>query len=158
MMDAPRPFERGERLSAARLNGSLDVRVRDVVGGPYIKCSRLGDRVSVSLAVDKLLERIPRTLWIGQITGNAAGGGKYQAKSIGGGSSAVATGNLAASDLGTLASAVDVLFLNLEEVGDSTHVLTEDSSTPYATGKIIGRTAEGLAIVAGLSIESGCDE
>lgn len=99
--------------------------------------------------------RRAQEIWIGQITGNAAGGGKYDAKSITGGSTAGPTGNLSVSDLGTLASSVDTLFFNLEEFGMSSHVLTDDSKTPLGIGVVIG-AHEGKAIVAGISILQGC--
>lgn len=68
-------------------------------------------------------------LWV-KITGNETGGGKYQGKSYthDGTSDVAATGNLAESELGTLASAVDCRVLNFAEEGQSTHDLT--SGTP----------------------------
>lgn len=97
--------------------------------------------------------------FIGIITGNATGGGKYYGKQIiAAGAAVSASTNLTQSDIGTLATET-VLFLNLEEVGRSSHVLTELGSTPYFIGRIIGYSTEATPklVVVGLSIQSaGC--
>lgn len=64
-------------------------------------------------------------VWV-KITGNETGGGKYQGKSYthDGTTDIAATGNLAESELGTLAAAVDCRVLNYAEEGETTHDLT----------------------------------
>lgn len=95
-------------------------------------------------------------LIIGVITSNATGGGKYYGKQIipQGAAVNVAT-NLAQSDIGTLSDDT-IVFLNLEEIGASTHVLTENSELPYFVGRVIAYSTEATPklVVAGYSIIS----
>lgn len=69
--------------------------------------------------------KVSRLIWV-KITGNETGGGKYQGKSYthDGTTDVAATGNVAESELGTLASAVDCRVLNFAEEGETTHDLT----------------------------------
>jgi hypothetical protein len=66
-----------------------------------------------------------RLIWV-KITGNETGGGKYQGKSYthDGTTDVAATGNVAESELGTVASTVDCRVLNYAEEGETTHDLT----------------------------------
>jgi hypothetical protein len=66
-----------------------------------------------------------RLIWV-KITANETGGGKYQGKSYthDGTTDVAATGNVAESELGTVASAVDCRVLNYAEEGETTHDLT----------------------------------
>jgi hypothetical protein len=66
-----------------------------------------------------------RLIWV-KITANETGGGKYQGKSYthDGTTDVAATGNVAESELGTVASTVDCRVLNYAEEGETTHDLT----------------------------------
>jgi hypothetical protein len=66
-----------------------------------------------------------RLIWV-KITGNETGGGKYQGKSYAhdGTTDVAATGNVAESELGTVATDVDCRVLNYAEEGETTHDLT----------------------------------
>lgn len=120
---------------------------------PQVK-SLIADRPATSGGLRGLLSRLPGRdrEWRGKITANHAQGGTYYAKTIYGPAKEPAS-TLAESDLGTIASTADTIFLNLEEVGSATHVLTEESATPYALGFVIGATNE-YRVVAGFSILS----
>jgi hypothetical protein len=68
--------------------------------------------------------KVSRLIWV-KITGNETGGGKYTGKSYthDGTTDVAGTGNLAESELGTLASTVDCRIVNYAEVGAATHDL-----------------------------------
>lgn len=96
------------------------------------------------------------------ITGNAAGGGKYFGRLLRAQVSAPRvspTGNLTEEEVGIAGTSDDVLFLNLEEVGLESHVLTEGDSSPYAIGHCRGYSTEApkKLVVVGLSLLSGCE-
>lgn len=95
-----------------------------------------------------------------KIVSNCAGGGKYKAKIFDTNKSDgfSESGNLSESMIGTVTAATfDAYAMNLEEVGASSHVLTEGSNTPLALGvfvrfKVSGTTA--YPVFAVLSILS----
>ena len=60
-MSRPTPFTRRQRLTADALNRAVDDRTRFNSADGYIETSRLGDKQSFKLNVDKLLERIPKS-------------------------------------------------------------------------------------------------
>lgn len=85
-----------------------------------------------------------------KITGNAAGGGKYTGKTVdpsGVTSDVSGSGNLAESDLGTVAGSNDVLALNFDEVGQSTHILSTSYLPLVFVGYLIKTNSDGTKVV-----------
>ncbi len=81
-------------------------------------------------------------------TSNADGGGKYNGKSIGGFPTVSASGNLSASDIGTISANEDLLCLNLREEGRSTHDVVFAGFLPLTfIGLITGTTSDGKTVV-----------
>jgi len=107
-------------------------------------------------AIRKKIFAAPKTAITFKITGDASGGGKYYGRSFTGAIGTAATGNLAESDLGTLATADNLLIFNLQELGQSTHELT--AGTPkvkYFTGHIKGKAEDGKTLVWFNGIDAG---
>ena len=96
-----------------------------------------------------LVERTEETQIRFKISSNASGGGKYNGKSVTGGSIASDTVDLAESDFGTINSTEDLLCLNVREVGKSTHDISNSTYLPLIfIGDVIGMTSDNKQIVA----------
>jgi hypothetical protein len=127
-MFEPDPFVRG--AGHEKLNRELGKRPHAIEGSDYIAVNRTGGRMTVSVRVDKLRERMGGRGSGGvlvKVISDAAGGGKYIGREwITSTSSAVValTGNLTEAELGQTGT-TDILILNTSEVGESTHALTE---------------------------------
>ncbi len=99
----------------------------------------------------------------GLITSNAAGGGKYNGKSITITPGDVsASGDLDVSDLGTLSSTEDCLVLDMSEMGlaDGGHYLTETVNTDqfaiYFEGWLLQTNSDGKKVVVIDKQWAGC--
>lgn len=99
----------------------------------------------------------------GLITGNASGNGKYTGKSFNDITTDVsASGTLAESDCGTLATSNDCLILNLTELGSSTtgHDLTAAANTSqfslYFVGRLLRVNSDGTKVVQIAQTYTGC--
>jgi hypothetical protein len=75
-----------------------------------------------------------------KVTGNASGAGEYNARSVTGACTADPSANLTAPPTGmTVATADDLLFLNLPEAGTTMHAIP---SGTFAAGIVVGATSE----------------
>jgi hypothetical protein len=84
-----------------------------------------------------------------KVTSAASGGGKYNGRIWPLPTTAIAaTGNLAATELGTDPGSDNALILNNQEVGKSTHDLTTATVVvQFFNGIIIGATSDGITVV-----------
>jgi hypothetical protein len=134
------------------------------------RTAAVGDVVEMELANYTTGTPTPVYLfWVGgaqlihvHVTAAASGGGKYDAKSYSGAPVVAPTGNLAASDLGTLSGTTDCLVLNMQEVGAATHELTAGSPVVADfVGWWRGMTAEAtprkIVYITGID-SGGCTE
>lgn len=107
---------------------------------------------------DWILKSIGSTVTIGRVDEDAAAGGKYFGDTI-------SVANNTPIDDTTDADAAEFstggtpcMFINLEEEGESTHILTEGAMTPLWIGVRVG-TFEDMPVYAGFSLKStSCTE
>jgi hypothetical protein len=94
-----------------------------------------------------------------KVTGAESGGGKYTGRVLAWGGAPAATGDLAESDVGGVPAADDALIENLNEVGQSTHALTDASNTyeNLFLGSVRGITDDGRWAVAINGFFGGCE-
>lgn len=126
-MPLPSPFNRGEKLSADRLNRAFDARVGQITGdNRFVEVSLAGDKATVRLNLEALLAQIPKlSPFPIRLTGTELGAGKYTAVVIDRTAGDVTTDDdLVADDFGD--DGQEVLALNFFEIGQTggTHDLT----------------------------------
>jgi hypothetical protein len=94
-----------------------------------------------------------------KVTGSESGGGKYTGRVLAWGGAPAVTGDLAESDVGGVPAADDALIENLNEVGQSTHTLTDASNTyeKLFLGSVRGITDDGRWAVAINGFFGGCE-
>lgn len=124
------------------IKGTGGIRIKNLPNGITIQGSPSGEIVFV------------------KITNNASGGGKYVGKLFRLPNVDIsASGNLAATDIGSLPDDDDCLILNCPEIGKSTHDLTGvmGASTVFM-GEIRYRNSDGKYVVAinGFVFENEC--
>jgi hypothetical protein len=114
------------------------------------RATKAYERQPVDMRGPRVPLRIPSSVVLVKVTGNASGGGKYLGRIVKDtGSPATETGNLAETDFGELPATDNALILNAQEVGKSTHDLT--TGTPVSkihVGMIRGKTSDDKIIVA----------
>jgi hypothetical protein len=117
-------------------------------GDDYVQVNWSTQGVSLRTDIDAIASRMPKgggTSVIGatvirfHITGSASGGGKYNARSYSGIPTVGESSTLSTSDIGTAASADDLLACNLQERDQATH----DLSTSRLPLEFIGLIVPG---------------